>query len=117
MHCECGGRGQARGAYTGGEGALAEAFNEGNQFGGQAGKVGQGLMDYDRLERRRPSGGATRRTLGGDAFTLDQENRLVGFAFVLGAIAFDEHASASVAEAGAGGKGYYNILETTHKAA
>jgi hypothetical protein len=31
---------------------------------------------------------------------------LVGFAFVLGAIAFDEHAAVSVAEAGAGGKGY-----------
>ena len=117
MHCGCGERGQARGGYTGGKGALAETFNEGNQFGGQAGKVGQGLMDYDRLEGRRPSGGATGRTLGGDALTLDQENRLVGFAFVLSAIAFDEHAAASVAEAGAGGKGYYNQLETTHKAA
>jgi hypothetical protein len=117
MHCGCGGRGQTRRNSTGREGALAEAFNEGNQFGGQAGKVGQGLMDYDRLERRCPSGGASGRTLGGDAFTLDQENRLVGFAFVLGAIAFDKHAAASVAEAEAGGKGYYNILETTHKTA
>ena len=94
---------------------MAETFDEGNQFGGQAGKVSQGLMDYDRLERRRVSGGSTRRTFGGDAFTLDQEDGLVGFALVLGAIAFDEHA-ASVAEAGAGGKGYYNLLETTHKA-
>ena len=96
---------------------MAETFDEGNQFGGQAGKVGQGLMDYDRLARRRASGGATRRTFGGDAFTLDQEDGLVGFALVLGAIAFDEHAAASVAEAGAEGKGYYNLLETTHKAA
>ena len=96
---------------------MAEPFDEANQFGGQAGKVGQGLMDYDRLERRRASGGATRRTFGEDAFTLDQEDGLVGFALVLGAIAFDEHAAASVAEAGAGSKGYYNILETTHKAA
>ena len=86
-----------------------------DQFRGQAGKVGQGLMDYHRLERRRASGGATGRTFGGDAFTLDQEDGLVGFALVLGAIAFDEHAAASVAEAGAGGKSYYNILETTHK--
>jgi hypothetical protein len=96
---------------------MAEIFDEGNQFSGQAGKVGQGLMDYDRLERRRASGGATGRTLSGDAFTLDQEDGLVGFALVLGAIAFDEHATASVAEAGARGKDYYNILETTLKAA
>jgi hypothetical protein len=96
---------------------LAETFDEGNQLGGQAGKVSQGLMDYDRLERRRASGGATGRTFGGDAFTLDQEDGVVGFALVLGAIAFDEHATASVAESGAGGKDYYNILETTHKAA
>jgi len=96
---------------------MAETFNEGNQFGGQAGKVGQGLMDYDRLERRRASGGATRRTFGGDAFTLDQEDGLVGLAVVLGAIALDEHAEASVAEVGAGGKRYCNILETTLKAA
>jgi hypothetical protein len=32
---------------------------------------------------------------------------------VLGAIAFDEHAEASVAKVGAGGKRTYNILETT----
>jgi hypothetical protein len=73
-------------------------------------------MDYDRLERRRARGGTTGRTFGGDAFTLDQEDGLVGFALVLGAIAFDEHAEASVAEAEAGGKGYYKILETTLKA-
>lgn len=96
---------------------MAEPFDEGNQFGGQAGKIGQGLMDYDRLERRRARGGATRRTLGRDALTLDQEDGLVGFTLVLGAIAFDEHAAASVAQAGVGGKGYYNILETTLKAA
>jgi hypothetical protein len=35
---------------------------------------------------------------------------------VLGAIAFDEHADASVGEAGAGGKRNDIILETTHKA-
>ena len=96
---------------------MAETFDEGNQFGGQAGKVGEGLMDYDRLERRRASGGATGRTFGGHALTLDQEDGLVGRALVLGAIAFDEHAGASVAEVRAGGKGYYNILETTLKAA
>jgi hypothetical protein len=92
---------------------LAEAFDQGNQFGGQAGKVGEGLMDYDRFKRRGANGGATRRTFGGDAFALDQEDGLVGFAAMLGAIALDEHVEASVAEAGAGGKGYYNILETT----
>ena len=70
-------------------------------------------MNYDRLERRPASSGATRRTLGGDAFTLDQKDGLVGFAAVLGAIAFDEHAEASVAKVGAGGKRTYNILETT----
>jgi hypothetical protein len=96
---------------------MTETFDEGNQLRGQAGKVGQGLMDYHRLERRRVSGGATGRTFGGDASTLDQENGLVGFALVLGAIALDEHAAASVAEAGAGGKDYYNLLETTLKAA
>ena len=95
---------------------MAEPFDEGNKFGGQAGKVGQSLMDYDRLERRRARGRSTGRTLGGDAFTPDQGDRLVRLAFVLGAIAFDEHAAASVVEAGPGGKGYYNILETTHKA-
>jgi hypothetical protein len=42
---------------------------------------------------------------------------LVGFALVPSAIAFDEHAGTSVAEVGAGGKGYYNVLETTLKAA
>ena len=73
-------------------------------------------MDYDRLGRRRASGGATRRTFAGDAFTLDQEDGLVGLAVVLGAIALDEHAEASVAEVGAGGKRYCNILETTLKA-
>jgi hypothetical protein len=73
-------------------------------------------MDHDRLGRRRAGGGATGRTFGGNAFTLDQEDRLIGFAVVLGAIAFDEHAAASVAEVEAGGKGYYNLLETTHKA-
>jgi hypothetical protein len=72
-------------------------------------------MDYNRLERRRACGGTTGRTFGRDAFTLDQEDGLVGFALVLGAIAFDEHAEASVTEAGARGKGYYNILETTLK--
>jgi hypothetical protein len=96
---------------------VAETFDKGDQFRRQAGKVGQGLMNYDRLGRRRASGGATGWTFAGDAFTLDQKNGLVGFALVLGAIAFDEHAAASVAEAGAGSKGYYNILETTHKAA
>jgi hypothetical protein len=40
---------------------------------------------------------------------------LVGFAVVLGAIAFDEHAGTSVGEAGAGGKRNNNLLETTHK--
>ena len=80
---------------------MAETFDEANQFGGQAGKVSKGLMDYDRLERRRARGGATRRTFGRDALTLDQEDGLVGFALVLGAVAFDEHAAASVAEAGA----------------
>ena len=84
---------------------MAETFDEANQFGGQAGKVGQGLMDYHRLARRRASGGATWRTFGGDAFTLDQEDGLVGLARVLGAIAFDEHAEASVAEAGGGRQG------------
>jgi hypothetical protein len=48
---------------------------------------------------------------------LDQEDGLVGLAVVLGAIAFDEHAGARLAEVGAGGKRYYNILETTLKAA
>ena len=67
-------------------------------------------MDYDRLGWRHASGGATRRTFAGDTFTLDQENGLVGFALVLGAIAFDEHAEASVVEVGAGGKRYYNVL-------
>jgi hypothetical protein len=61
-------------------------------------------MDHHRLGRRGAGGGATGRTFGGDALTLDQEDGLVGFALVLGAIAFDEHAAASVAEAGAGGK-------------
>jgi hypothetical protein len=42
---------------------------------------------------------------------------LIGFAVVLGAIAFDEHAAASLAEVVAGGKRTYNILETTQKAA
>ena len=70
-------------------------------------------MDYHRLERRRASSRATRRTFGGDAFTLDQEDGLVGFALVPGAIALDEHAEASVAEAGAGDKHTYNLLETT----
>ena len=74
-------------------------------------------MDYDRLARRRAGGGATGRTFGRDAFTLDQEDGLVGFALVLSAIAFDEHSAASVAEARAGGKDYYNALETTLKAA
>jgi hypothetical protein len=96
---------------------LAEIFDEGNQFGGQAGKVSQGLMDDHRLERRRARGGATGRTFGRDTFTLDQEDGLVGFALVLGAIAFDEHAAASVAEAGARSKDYFNILETTLKTA
>jgi hypothetical protein len=96
---------------------MAETFDKANQFRGQAGKVGEGLMDYDRLERRRASGGATRRTFGRDALTLNQEDGLVGFAVVLGAIAFDEHAEASVAEVGAGGKRNDNILETTLKAA
>ena len=59
----------------------------------------------------------TGRTFGGHALTLDQEDGLIGLALVLGAIAFDEHAGASVAELRAGGKGYYNILETTLKAA
>ena len=95
---------------------MAETFDEGNQFRRQARKVGQGLMDYDRLKRRRASGGATRRTFGGNAFALDQEDGLVGFTVVLGAIAFDEHADASVGEAGAGGKRNDIILETTHKA-
>ena len=72
-------------------------------------------MDHDRLERRRAGGGATGWTFGGHAFTLDQEDGLVGFALMLGAIAFDEHAAASLAEVAAGGKRYYNILETTHK--
>jgi hypothetical protein len=42
---------------------------------------------------------------------------LVGFAVVLGAIAFDKHAQASLAEAGMGGKRNYNLLATTLKAA
>ena len=74
-------------------------------------------MDHDRLGRRRAGGGATGRTFGGNAFPLDQEDGLVGLAVVLGAIAFDEHAEASLAEAGAGGKRNDNLLETTHKAA
>jgi hypothetical protein len=74
-------------------------------------------MDYHRLERRRASGRATGRTFGRDALTLDQEDGLVGFALVLGTIAFDEHAAASLAEARPGGKDYYNVLETTVKAA
>jgi len=95
---------------------MAETFDEDNQFCGQAGKVGESLVDHDRLGRRRAGGRATGRTFGGDAFTLDQEDGLVGFTIVLGAIAFDEHAGANVAEVGAGGKRNNNILETTHKA-
>ena len=74
-------------------------------------------MDYDRFERRCARGGATRRTLGRDAFTLDQEDGLVGFAVVLGAITFDKHAAASLAEVGPGGKRNNSLLETTLKAA
>jgi len=72
-------------------------------------------MDDDRLERRRAGGGATRRTFGGDALALDQEDGLVGLALVLSAIAFNEHAAASVAEADGGGKRNCNILGTTLK--
>jgi hypothetical protein len=96
-------------------GAPAETFDEGNQFRGQAGKVGEGLVDHDRLGRKRAGSGTTGRTFGRDALTLDQEDGLVGFAVVLGAIAFDEHAGTSVGEAGAGGKRNNNLLETTHK--
>jgi hypothetical protein len=74
-------------------------------------------MDHDRLGRRCARGGATGRALGGDAFTLDQEDGLVGLAVVLGAVAFDKHAEASVAEVAAGGKCNNNLLETTLKAA
>ena len=95
---------------------MAETFDQSDQFCGQAGKVGEGLMDHDRLGRRRAGGGATGPTFGGNAFTLNQEDRLIGFAAVLGAIAFDKHAGASLAEVEAVGKRYYNILETTHKA-
>jgi hypothetical protein len=48
---------------------------------------------------------------------LDQEDGLVGFAVVLGAIAFDKHAGASVAEVAAGGKRNNTLLETTLQAA
>ena len=74
-------------------------------------------MDHDRLGRRRAGGGTTGRTFGRDAFTLDQEDGLVGFAVVLGAIAFDKHADASLAKAGTGGKRNNSLLETTPKAA
>jgi hypothetical protein len=43
-------------------------------------------MDHDRLGLRCARGGATGRALGGDAFTLDQEDGLVGLAVVLGAV-------------------------------
>ena len=84
------------------EGALAKTFDEGDQFGGQAGEVGQGLMDHDRLGRRRAGGGAAGRAFGGDAFALDEEDGLVGFAAVLGAIAFDEHAGRQRGGSGGG---------------
>jgi hypothetical protein len=42
---------------------------------------------------------------------------LVGFAVVLGAIAFDKHGDASLAKAGTGGKRNNSLLETTPKAA
>jgi hypothetical protein len=74
-------------------------------------------MDHDRLGRRGAGGGATGRTFGRDTLTLDQEDGLVGFAVVLGTIAFDKHAGASVAEVAVGGKRNNTLLETTLQAA
>jgi hypothetical protein len=74
-------------------------------------------MDHDRLGRRGTGGGATGRTFGRDTLTLNQEDGLVGFAVVLGAIAFDKHAGASVAQVAAGGKRNNTLLETTLQAA
>ena len=72
-------------------------------------------MDYDRLERRRAGGGATGRTFGGDAFTLDQEDGLVGFALVLGAIAFDEHAGSQRGGSGGGRQGLLQYIRDNTK--
>ncbi len=70
-------------------------------------------MDDDGFAWGRGGRGTTGWALGGEAFAADQEDGLVGFAGVLGGIAFDVHGGPSVAEARAGGKRTRNILETT----
>ena len=114
LPCGRGARGVGREAASGG--CPDSRLDQGDQLGGQAGEVGQGLMDHDRLGRGRAGGGAAGRAFGRDAFALDQQDRLVGLAVVLGAIAFDEHVGPSVAEARRGSKSNIHILETTHKA-
>ncbi len=87
---------------------MAIAFDEGDELGGQSREVGQGFMDHHRLGRRRARGGVAGRAFGGDAFALDEQDGLIGFAGVPGAIAFEEHAGRS-----GGRQGINHLLETT----
>ncbi|MCB1128820.1 MAG: hypothetical protein KDM81_20150, partial [Verrucomicrobiae bacterium] len=77
------------GGVVGGLFAPAKPLDQFDQLRGQAGEIGQGLMDHDGLGWGTASGRAATGTLGGNAPALDQEDGLVVLGAVPGAIAFD----------------------------
>jgi hypothetical protein len=93
---------------------LAKGFDDGDEFDGKPGEVGQRLMDHEGPGRRRAGSGATGRAFGGDTLALDKQDGLIGFIAMPGSVAFDEHAGRSVTVTEGGGKNNNNILETTH---
>jgi hypothetical protein len=93
---------------------LAVPLDEVDEIRRQFGEIGQGLMHHNRSRSRSSGSGASRGTLGWDAFALHQKDGLIVFAGQDGAIAFDEHDGGSIGAGREGRNIIITLLETTH---
>jgi hypothetical protein len=93
---------------------LAVPLDKFDQIWRKFGKIGQSLMNNDRFGGRGSGGGPPRWALGGNAFALNQEDRLVVFAAQHRVVALNEHDGWSIRTDLGEIKINMALLETTH---